>query len=176
MDGGGYFASAPDPHVLLRMKDTQDGAEPSAAAVTLANLGRLAHVAEDARAEYEEKAESVLRANAQMLESTPGALGAMVGNALVRARGYVQMVVTGPPQSAMLSAVRARFMPQRVLIHLDPAAPPHGLAKVNGTLRSLVDGVTADGAGIRPNVRVCRNFTCGLPIYELGELENVLRA
>lgn len=42
--------SAPDPHVLLRMKDAQDGTEPSAAVVTLANLGRLAHVAEDARA------------------------------------------------------------------------------------------------------------------------------
>ncbi|EPT05702.1 hypothetical protein FOMPIDRAFT_138440 [Fomitopsis schrenkii] len=173
-EGGGYFASAPDPHVLIRMKDAQDGAEPSAAAVTLANLGRLAHFAEDARAEYEEQAESVLRANAQMLEHTPGAVGAMVGNALVRSRGYVQVVVTGPPESAMLRAVRARFMPQRVLIHLDPGAPPQGLAKVNGTLRSVVDEVTEGGEGVRPNVRVCRDFTCGLPIYELSELASAL--
>ena len=174
-DGGGYYTSAPDPHIVLRMKDAQDGAEPSAASVTLANLFRLSHIAEDAHAEYEKKAESILRANATLLEHAPFALGAMVGNALVRERGYVQMVVTGSPGSTiMLNAIRARFLPQRVVLHLDPAAPPQGLAKVNGTLRSLVEELTKADGEVKPNVRVCRDFTCGLLIYDVKELEGVL--
>lgn len=58
----------------------------------------------------------------------------------------------------MLKVVRTRFMPQRVLIHMNPAAPPPGFAKVIGTPLSLVDEVTAgeEGVSIRLNVRVSR--------------------
>lgn len=172
--GGGYFTSAPDPHIVLRMKDAQDGAEPSAASVALANLLRLSHIAEDAHAEYAGKAEGVLRANAPLLEHAPFALGGMVGSAVVRERGYVQMVVVGPPRGRMLEAIRGRFMPQRVVLHLDPRAPPRELAKVNGTLRSLVEEMDKAGGEVRPSVRVCKDFTCGLPIYDVGELDSVL--
>lgn len=157
------------------MKDAQDGAEPSAASVALANLARLAHLAEDAHAAYEQKAESILRANALVLKHAPYALGAMVGAALLRERGCVQVVVVGPRgASRMVEAVRRRFVPQRVLLHLDPEDPPRGLAKVNGTLRSLVEEVDRAGGEVRPHVRVCKDFTCGLPIYEVDELERVL--
>ncbi|TFY61305.1 hypothetical protein EVJ58_g4591 [Rhodofomes roseus] len=181
-DNGGYFTSAPDEHILIRMKDAQDGAEPSAASVTLANLYRLSHIAEDHHAEFAKKAASVLQSNAQLLEHAPFALGSMLANAMVHERGYVQMIVTespaASPQSPALKTIRKRFMPHRVLIHFDPNAPPKKVAKANGTLRSLVEHPEEkprDG-DVRPNVRVCQDFTCGLPIYELSELESDLNA
>ncbi|KAJ3014701.1 hypothetical protein NUW54_g1237 [Trametes sanguinea] len=88
---GGYFASAPDEHILIRMKDAQDGAEPSAVSVTLSNLQRLAHFAEDKHADYNEKAKSVLASNGQLLSRAPYAYASMVSAALLAEKGYMQV-------------------------------------------------------------------------------------
>ena len=71
-----------------------------------------------------------------------------------------------PATGARLRAIRAHFVPGRVLLHGDPRRPPRALAALNGTLRALAD----DPRNARPNVRVCENFTCGLPVYDPGEL------
>ncbi|GJE86611.1 thioredoxin domain-containing protein [Phanerochaete sordida] len=169
-EGGGYFASAPDPHILVRMKDAQDGAEPSAASISLYNLHRLAHIAEDRHAQYHERAAGVLRTHGQLLEHAPFALATMLSAALLAQRGLRQFVVSGAAEDtatgALLRAVRAHFVPGRVLLHLDPRRPPRELAALNGTLRALVD----DPSNARPNVRLCENFTCGLPVYDPGAL------
>ena len=109
--GGGYFASAPDEHILVRMKDAQaslgvtfhgfnflradrlrqDGAEPSAVSVTLSNLQRLAHFAEDSHAAYNDKAKSILASNGQLLKQASHAMGTLVGNALMGGMGYKQV-------------------------------------------------------------------------------------
>ncbi|HYR58056.1 MAG TPA: thioredoxin domain-containing protein, partial [Chthoniobacteraceae bacterium] len=45
---GGYFSVAEgDPHILLRMKEDYDGAEPSATSVTVLNLLTLSHLTND---------------------------------------------------------------------------------------------------------------------------------
>ncbi|CCM05079.1 uncharacterized protein FIBRA_07286 [Fibroporia radiculosa] len=183
-EGCGYFASAPDEHILIRMKDAQDGAEPSAVSVTLSNLLRLSHFAEDRHKEYDEKAKSILASNAQLLGAAPYALAAMVSAAMCREKGYKQIILTESPASfpsPYLKAIRERFVPNRVLIHLDPANPPRKLAKVNGTLRSLLTDINTDRSGnadarsAQPNVRVCQNFTCGLPIRDMAELKAALK-
>lgn len=170
-EGGGYFASAPDPYILVRMKDAQDGAEPSAVSVTLYNLNRLAHFAEDRRTEYLEKAKSIVSSNSQLLEHAPFALATMVSAALVAQRGYKQFIVTGDHDSAettnFLRAIRGAFLPNRVLIRLARSEPPRELARWNGTLRALV----GDLRDATPNVRLCENFTCGLPVYDPAELK-----
>ncbi|KAI0360365.1 hypothetical protein OH77DRAFT_1393719 [Trametes cingulata] len=174
-EGGGYFASAPDEHILIRMKDAQDGAEPSAVSITLSNLQRLAHFAEDRHAAYNEKAKSVLGSNGQLLTRAPYALASMVGAAMSADKGYMQFIHTGKSSdSPFLKAIRAVFIPNRVLVHLDPANPPRELAKVNGSLRSLVEEVESKGAPARENVRICENFTCGLPIEDVDELKKRL--
>ncbi|KAI0336630.1 hypothetical protein GY45DRAFT_1315214 [Cubamyces sp. BRFM 1775] len=172
-EGGGYYASAPDEHILIRMKDAQDGAEPSAVSITLSNLQRLAHFAEDRHAAYNEKAKSILASNGQLLSQAPFALASMVSAAMMADKGYMQFIHTGSSaNSPYLELIRSVFIPNRVLIHLDPANPPRELAKVNGSLRSLVDDSSAGQA--KENVRVCENFTCGLPIEDVEELKKRL--
>ena len=69
----------------------QDGAEPSAVSVTLYNLQRLSHFAEDRHAEYQSKAQSILRSNSQLLEQAPFALATMVSAGMVGDSGYRQV-------------------------------------------------------------------------------------
>ena len=69
--------------------------------------------------------------------------------------------------SKFLHAIHGVFLPNRVLIRLAPSAPPRELARWNGTLRALVDGLP----DAEPSVRVCENLTCGRPIYDPAELK-----
>ncbi|KAJ3014697.1 hypothetical protein NUW54_g1236 [Trametes sanguinea] len=69
---------------------------------------------------------------------------------------------------------RSAFIPIRVLIHLDPGNPPRELAKVNGSLRSLVEELDRDGVRTKENVRICENFACGMPIEDVEELKKRL--
>ena len=75
----------------------QDGAEPSAVSVTLYNLNRLSHFAEDRHEDYQAKAQSVLRSNAQLLEHAPFALATMVSAVMVAQRGYKQVRIASSP-------------------------------------------------------------------------------
>ncbi|KAI0747133.1 hypothetical protein C8Q80DRAFT_1179544 [Daedaleopsis nitida] len=171
--GGGYFVSAPDEHILIRMKDAQDGAEPSAASVTLSNLQRLAHFAEDRHATYNEKAQSIVVSNGQLLKKAPHALASMVAAGLMADKGYMQLIHTGASDdSALLKLIRSTFIPNRVLIHLDPRNLPRGLAEINATVRALVKVVEETAGAVADNVRICENFACGLPVEDVEELKH----
>ena len=61
-----------------------------------------------------------------------------------------------------------------MLIHLDPSNPPRGIAKFNGSVRSLIEELEKEGGERKENVRICENFTCGLPIESLDELKQKL--
>ncbi|TBU27045.1 hypothetical protein BD311DRAFT_866380 [Dichomitus squalens] len=174
-EGGGYFASAPDEHILVRMKDAQDGAEPSAVSVAVSNLQRLAHFAEDNHSAFTEKTTSTLASNGQFLKQAPHALAYLVSAALTGEKGYMQFIYEGTSQdSPFLKLIRSTFIPNRVLIHFDPSNPPRGIAKHNGSVRSLIEELEKKEGEHRENVMICENFTCGLPIESVDELKHKL--
>lgn len=89
-----------------------------------------------------------------------------------------QLILTEPSlaSSPFFKIIRSSFIPNRVLIHLDPANPPRELAKLNGTVRSLIGDIDkGDVAKPEPNVRICENFACGLPIEDPDELKKALQ-
>lgn len=90
----------------------------------------------------------------------------------------LQYVVTGSPQNTrtheFLDAIRRAPILNTVLIHLDPEHPPRELAKLNSTIKSLVDALDKGQEKDAPNVRVCENFACGLPVYDVREFEEGL--
>ena len=59
--------------------------------ITLSNLQRLAHFAEDKYAAYNEKARSILSSNGQFMKQAPHALASMVSGALMAEKGYMQV-------------------------------------------------------------------------------------
>uniref|UniRef100_A0A674EK04 Spermatosis associated 20 n=1 Tax=Salmo trutta TaxID=8032 RepID=A0A674EK04_SALTR len=76
-EGGGYYCSDPtDPTVLLRLKQDQDGAEPSANSVSALNLLRLSHYT--GRKDWSQRSQQLLAAFSDRLTRVPIALPEMV--------------------------------------------------------------------------------------------------
>ncbi|KAI0790477.1 hypothetical protein C8Q75DRAFT_717233 [Abortiporus biennis] len=180
-EGGGYFASAPDEHVIIRMKDTQDGAEPSSTSITYMNLCRLSYFIENPsdRTAYISKAESILKSHevGQLLPQAPFVFGTLVADLISVEDGMRQFIVTSSSDESekdkyqsFLRTIRSHFIPNRVLVHINPQSPPNSLARLNETVMNLVGHLDQEKA----NVRICEGFQCGLPLYEVADLEKEL--
>ena len=91
---GGYFTSKEgDPEIVLRLKDDQDGAEPSSNSVAAMNLFRLGRILDSAQ--YTEEGEKILKLYRTRLEQLPNALPAMVEAALFHHQREPCVVITG---------------------------------------------------------------------------------
>ncbi|KAK4687960.1 uncharacterized protein P7C73_g2148, partial [Tremellales sp. Uapishka_1] len=173
-ENGGYFASAPDEHVLVRMKDSQDGAEPSATSVSVHNNSKLSLLASNDYDMYEKRAEDTYLSIAAELEQIPRAFALTVCGLMDLEKGYREFVVMGPPEDpstrAILKSLREVYIPNKVVIQIDPANPPVKLAEKNETVKSLMDVKESS-----PSLRVCEGGVCGLPIYELEKIRAAVR-
>ncbi|XP_048467091.1 spermatogenesis-associated protein 20 [Rhincodon typus] len=81
--GFAYFSDdAQDPSVLIRLKENQDGAEPSGNAVAASNLVRLANFAN--RPDWSDRSRQLVAAFTKLLDSMPIALPEMVTALMVQ--------------------------------------------------------------------------------------------
>ena len=158
--GGGYFASAAgEADVLLRLKVSDDGAEPSPNSVAIRNLARLAAMLH--RDDWRERAVRTARAFGPQLEQSPFALPQMLA-----ALGWLedptqQILIQGEPADArttlLVTEVWRRHLPRHVLLRIDAAS--------RATLESKVEFIRTlpANAEIPPTAYVCENFVCRLP-------------
>ncbi|WVQ94810.1 hypothetical protein IAU59_001893 [Kwoniella sp. CBS 9459] len=190
--GGGYFASAPNEHVLIRMKDAQDAAEPSATSVSVHNLSRLSLLASNQYEVFEKRAEDTYLSVGEELKKFPRAFGYTACGLMDLERGYREVIVIGDPSNAttqqFLSLARSFYAPYQLLIQIDPSNPPLKLAKKNDVIKSLIEGLSpsqtqkwqvgteGNDAGDRAGVslRVCEGGACGLPVTTLEEARKIL--
>ncbi len=88
-DAGGYFSTTgQDASIKLRMKEDQDGAEPSASSIAVSNLLCLAALSTpEAAAELRNKAGRTLAAFSERLDSMPIALTQMCCSAYLLEAG-----------------------------------------------------------------------------------------
>jgi uncharacterized protein YyaL (SSP411 family) len=166
---GGYFStSGEDESVLLRMKEDNDGAEPSPNSIGALNLLRLAQVR--GAAKYREHAEKTMRAFAPILGRAPTALPQMlvaVDYSLGKPR---QIVIAGKKKDAatILKEVRRHFLPTTTVLLADQGEGQKYLAEKLETLRAMkmIDG--------KATAYVCENFTCKAPVTDAGKLQQLL--
>ncbi|CAN8003424.1 unnamed protein product [Ixodes hexagonus] len=170
-DHGGYFlSSGGDASVLLRLKDDQDGAEPSSNSVSLSNLVRLSVLLN--RSDLRERAERLARAYAQRLTLLPLALPEMVCGLMRLQAGPQEVVIAGskddPGTLELLSCLRGHFLPflTTILADQDPGNP---LCKrlTNFDMYKCING--------KPTAYVCQNFVCSKPVTSAAELESLLQ-
>ncbi|KAI5651821.1 thioredoxin-like domain-containing protein [Phthorimaea operculella] len=168
---GGYFtASADDPTVVLRLKEDQDGAEPSGNSVACHNLQRLAAYEDKSSApeggEHErEKATQLLKTFAKRLTENPTALPEMMSALMFFTDSPTQVLIAGgrtdPRTLELIRVVRSRLLPGRVLAVADPAGePPAVLSRIRATKE--------------PTAYVCRRYACSLPVTDSKQLETLL--
>jgi hypothetical protein len=89
----------------------------------------------------------------------------------------MQYVITGASNSTfartMIQAVHAtRYIPNKVVIHIDPSNPPTGLARFNAVVKDIIEGIErhrSAGKDTKENLRICRDFACGLPVFDVEQ-------
>jgi len=158
-EGGFFFTGKDHERLVARMKSAYDEAIPSGTAVATLNLLRLASaLGEEA---YGKMADRVFRTLLRAMEQSPSGFGHSLLALDFAVRGPVELVLVGPREApamrTMLEAVHRRYVPNRVVAHVDPAAP----VTLTG---SLVEGKQAvDG---QVTAYVCRDFTCSAPVTD----------
>ncbi|NTW75219.1 MAG: thioredoxin domain-containing protein [Chlorobiaceae bacterium] len=164
---GGFFSTASDDTLVpLRLKDGEDGAEPSANSISAMNLLRLA--AMTGRKEWRELAWSTFRHFSGMLGQAPAACPLMLAALDMALLPPVQVVLAGDPEDTRLKALhQAAFRHDRIGLVLMQAsgAPPE----------LMPDAAVIANTGEKPAAAfVCIEGSCRPPVHDPETLATLL--
>jgi uncharacterized protein YyaL (SSP411 family) len=153
-DQGGFFTTGHDAErLIVRSKDTYDGATPSANSVAAVALLRLAALTGNTG--YRDAGDAVLNLMEPLLARHPSGFTNFLAAVDLVVTGITEVAVTGQ-RPDLVEAVQARYLPNTVLGWGEPYPSP------------LWEGRTGHaGTG---KAFVCRDFTCGEPVTDVGAM------
>ena len=157
-DSEGRFYVTSTNELLVRPRETGDGALPSGNSVQLMNLIRLARIT--ARDDYAKHADALLRSVADEASLAPVAYtGLLSALDFVLGPSY-EVVLAGKDVSALRRAVFAAFVPNKVVLGQSKFAP---YTKEQKPIRG------------RATAYVCTNYLCKLPTTDAAKVSELLR-
>ena len=164
-EGGFFDTSGKDTSILVRTKEDYDSAEPTGNSVAINNLLRLSALTGNT-AWYDMAYKSVL-AFSDKLVRMPYAMPQMLvalDSLLYKPKQII--IAGGNDETAyrMLREVQNRFMPDKVVVKIDPADAADSITFASKVVQS--PGETT--------AYVCENFACKLPVKTPGELAKLL--
>jgi uncharacterized protein YyaL (SSP411 family)/aryl-alcohol dehydrogenase-like predicted oxidoreductase len=167
-DGGFYSTASGHEALIVRHREGHDGATPSANAVAARLLARLSyHLGDDA---LREEAAGALRAYGRAIARSPRAFTTSLAVLDLLLEGPVELALVGSPGRDDYEALRreaaARYLPNRIVAHHDPASPPSALPLLAG--KTLVRDAAA--------LYVCRDFACQRPVSAPADVASALDA
>jgi uncharacterized protein YyaL (SSP411 family) len=168
-NGGFFFTSDDHEQLITRPKPLFDGSTPSGNSEAAMALLRLhAYTGEES---YLRQAQRTIELFGGLMMQQPMGFAHMIEAVDLYYRGAVEVVLVGDPQTAEFKQWRERiglkYLPNRALFAVNPAAPQAGLVPEAARGKTQVDG--------RLTAYVCRNFTCSPPCTSLAELEAELK-
>jgi uncharacterized protein YyaL (SSP411 family) len=168
--GGYYTTSTVDQSIVLRLKEDQDGAEPSSNSVSAHNLFRLACLLD--KPALRDQGVKLVSTFAERLEKIPLALPEMVGALMLHKASAKQIIICGDLKAedttALLRCIHIHYLPNKVVL-VDNGREDSFL---RGKIKILSSLVKVDG---KATAYVCENFTCKLPVNSVDELEKLLK-
>ncbi len=168
---GGFFSTADDAEALLiRQKESYDGATPSGNSVAMLNLLRISRIT--AKPEFEEKAEKIGRFFSKSIKQSPSAHTQLM-NALDFTVGpSYEVVIAGRMQSAdtkeMLKSIRKHFIPNKVMIFRPTDQETPEIVRISGFTKHQT------GISNRATAYVCQNFNCKYPTTDITKALELL--
>ena len=167
----GFYDTGTDHETLVvRPRDVFDNAQPCGGSVAADVLLRLAVVT--GNDDYSSKGATPLRAMQQLLGRAPAATGHWLGALDFYVSLPKEIVIVGPAEhpdtAAMLAAVGARYLPNRVVVGMNDAATPPVPDSPLLEQRGMQDG--------RPTAYVCEHYVCQLPVTDAAALAGQLDA
>ena len=164
--GGFFFTSDDHEALIVRSKPSFDGSIPSGNSVAVRSLLRLAHYTD--RADYRERAETVLRLYAGRMRQQPFGFANMLCAADFYAQTPREVVVVAPQGRAddtgLLTGIRRTYVPNRTLTVVDPAETDRLPMLLQG--KGQIDG--------QPTAYVCQRMTCSPPVTTWADLQPLL--
>jgi uncharacterized protein YyaL (SSP411 family) len=169
-DGGYFSTSGKDENVLLRMKEADDTAEPSANSITALNLLRIGYLLDENEAR--QHAEKLSKAFAKQIKAAPSSMPQMLVALSWSRSKPKQIVVAGkaddPATQTMLREVHRHFVPHEVLILADAGPGQEFFSERVYFMKSVSE------IDNQPTAYVCENFVCQLPTNDLKKLADLL--
>jgi uncharacterized protein len=157
-DGGFFTTIAGCPDLIARTKDLDDGAMPSASAITALNCLRLGRIFSDER--LSDCAERAGRAVVGIMKMHPSAVPNML-IAVDFILGPTGEVVLVGDALEMKKLLDSSFLPRTIVL------------KAPSDLIPTVAGKTQLGG--EPTAYVCESFVCQQPITNIFELQELMR-
>uniref|UniRef100_A0A8D0H399 Spermatosis associated 20 n=1 Tax=Sphenodon punctatus TaxID=8508 RepID=A0A8D0H399_SPHPU len=165
-----YSSQAGDSSLLLRLKDDQDGVEPSANSVTVTNLLRAACYT--GHKEWVKKAGQILAAFSERLLKIPVVLPEMARANTAFHHTLKQIVICGDPggedTKELLNCVHSVFTPNQVLMLADGD-------RAGFLYRHLPFLSSLERKDGKATAYLCENFACSLPVTSAQELCKLLQ-
>lgn len=167
-EGGLYLYGNDSEQLIIRPKESYDGATPSANSTAANNLIRLARLT--GRHELEDKARQILRAFSGSVEDYPAGHCHMLNAAILLQTESSEVVVAGEMDKGadkLLEVVRQGFRPFTVSLYC---------SQNNDILKAIIPFVS-DYSAIegRAAAYVCKNHICSYPVNDAGSLNDMLQ-
>ncbi|NBC16721.1 MAG: DUF255 domain-containing protein [Bacteroidetes bacterium] len=167
--GAYFFAPEDTDDLIVRQKESYDGAVPSGNSVAMLNLVRLGRLTGDTA--YEQQAEAIGQYFAEAVMQRPAGFTAML-----MALGFIlgpsyEIVIAGEAEAddtqAMLRTVRSEYVPDKVVLLRPPGdAPPITEIAAYTEAQHPVDE--------RATAYVCQDFACEQPTTDVDALREML--
>jgi hypothetical protein len=169
---GGYFrTTGRDATVLVRMKDGQDGAEPSVNSIAVLNLMRLSYMFDDESARAQ--GEKTIHAFSEQIRRAPSSYSRMLVGVDWLRSAPKQIVIEGragaPDTLALLAELNLHFIPRKIVILAD-GGPGQ---RYFGSQLEFFRSIASSSAGAA-QAFVCQNYTCQLPTTDVARLAALL--
>jgi len=170
VEGGWFSTSGDDPHLLLRVKEDYDGAEPTASSVAVLNLLALEHVTGNEA--HARTIDASFRLFSSRMQAMSRAVPMMLAALSARTAGVQQIVIVGDPVAEdtcrLVAAADSRYLPFAVLVKVAPGETQQRLGRASPLIAAM--GLR-DG---RATAYVCRDFACREPTSDALRLGQML--
>lgn len=162
----GFFDAEPaSEDVILKTKDIYDGAEPSANAVMIENMLRLAYIIENN--EFQEIAGNSIKYFYPETNNMPFSSPQMLTNILFYINSPMEIIFSGRKNNAeikkMIKYIHGKFIPFKIFIHAGKETEIYV-----PFLRNIVEDYN------KINFYICENHSCKLPVNNLKDLEKII--
>ncbi len=167
---GGFFRTSSDAElVLVRQKESYDGAMPSANSIMLSVLYKLYALTSNER--YLVIIDKTIGTFAEKIQQYPGGYTAFAGALFYRFIGSAEIVLVGDKSKEnyyeFLDVIRKSDKPNIVLIYLEKNREIEKYAKWTEAIQTDDNKCLA---------YYCENFACNLPVDEPEKLSEILKS